>query len=608
VVATCDDIDAVNPDHAGWMGAGRVNLLKALGDNMHRYPSEFPTLYDAINSSADGDTVGVEGGEIISGPLDIPGKAFMVYGGYDATYSTRDPLGNPAIVQGNVGSHVVRFFGDVTPATVFDGFRVQGGGGQTYGGVPYSGRYGGGIMLNRVSPTLRNLEITGNSVGNFSTLGCGGGLAMNDCSPVLENVSIHGNTAVYGAGVIINESSPTFIDCDITDNIIITDNSSYPAQGGGIHMVDSVVDLSGCSISGHTGLDQGGGIFAVGIGGTPTLSMTGGSVENNEAINGGAGVYINTGALNLTGVAINNNVRSSSATFMYGGGIHAVAVSATIDSVTASGNTAHVGAAIHIENSTAPSITRSVLTGNTARYWAGAINFSGNTDGFITGNTIAENAGTSIGGGGIYLETSNPEISNNIVAFNTGGSSYANGMALDSVPALLSCNNTFGNEGADYSGIPDPTGISGNFSLDPLFCNTGAGNFNLQTTSPCTEANSGGCGLVGALTSGCGLSPVPDGDNNLPMVFNVEQNFPNPFNPMTTIRFELPSSARTRVAIFDVAGHHVKTLLDEDLAAQIHQVTWTGDDHRGRSVAAGVYFYLVTSGNERSVGRMALVK
>ena len=88
----------------------------------------------------------------------------------------------------------------------------------------------------------------------------------------------------------------------------------------------------------------------------------------------------------------------------------------------------------------------------------------------------------------------------------------------------------------------------------------------------------------------------------------MDQNFPNPFNPMTTIRFSLPASARTRVAIFNVAGHHVKTLMDEDLAAQAHEVTWTGDDDKGRSVAAGVYFYMVTSGDQRSVGRMALVK
>jgi flagellar hook assembly protein FlgD len=57
-----------------------------------------------------------------------------------------------------------------------------------------------------------------------------------------------------------------------------------------------------------------------------------------------------------------------------------------------------------------------------------------------------------------------------------------------------------------------------------------------------------------------------------------------------------------------VGGHRVRTLLQGSLPAGSHEVTWTGDDDAGRPVAAGVYFYLVAHGDERSVGRMALVK
>ncbi len=92
------------------------------------------------------------------------------------------------------------------------------------------------------------------------------------------------------------------------------------------------------------------------------------------------------------------------------------------------------------------------------------------------------------------------------------------------------------------------------------------------------------------------------------MVFRVEQNYPNPFNPKTTIKFALPTAGPTQVNVFDVAGRHVRTLLDEDLVASSHQVTWSGDDDQGRGVSAGVYFYMVTSGANHSVGRMALIK
>jgi flagellar hook assembly protein FlgD len=101
---------------------------------------------------------------------------------------------------------------------------------------------------------------------------------------------------------------------------------------------------------------------------------------------------------------------------------------------------------------------------------------------------------------------------------------------------------------------------------------------------------------------------VPEDGNGVPTAFRVEQNFPNPFNPRTTIRFSLPTAGRTSVAVYDVAGRRVRTVLNEVLPAKVHEVSWTGDDDQGRQVAAGVYFYMVTSGDHRSVGRMALVK
>ena len=94
----------------------------------------------------------------------------------------------------------------------------------------------------------------------------------------------------------------------------------------------------------------------------------------------------------------------------------------------------------------------------------------------------------------------------------------------------------------------------------------------------------------------------------MPLAFRVEANYPNPFNPKTTIRFTLADPGRTTVAIFDVAGRLVKTLLNEDLPAQAHEVSWLGRDGKGRQVSAGVYFYQVTSGGHRATGSMALIK
>jgi hypothetical protein len=293
---------------------------------------------------------------------------------------------------------------------------------------------------------------------------------------------------------------------------------------------------------------------------------------------------------------------------MHGGGMFATAATVSLDSLVVTGNGAHIGAGLDLTTCTSAVVTNSVFTGNVAQFWGGGLNYDGNTAGSIAGNTFFANDATFSGGGGIYLNASSPAISNNISAFNTGGTANANGMALLSAPSSISCNDTYGNTGADYSGQPDPTGSNGNISVDPLFCNSGEGNLSLTDESPCTPANTGGCGLIGALTSGCDVSPVIEEGSGIPIAFQVEQNYPNPFNPRTTIKFSLPAAGRTQVAIFDVAGRHVKTLVDEDLPAQTHQVVWTGDDDTGRNVAAGVYFYMVSSGEERSVGRMALVK
>jgi len=609
LVTSCDNIDAENPEYIGQLGAGRINLQKALGDNVQQFPAEYPTLFDAINCASVGDTVKVESTALINEPLILHDRGIKFFGGYDASYTTRDLETSPSVITGNITTSSLRFQGNPGTDTEVDGFRIQGGGGIIFGGFPYFARYGGGVLLNGDSPTLRNLEITGNSVGDDTNLGCGGGIMMKGSSPILDNVSIHGNTGIYGAGLFAFESTPTLVDCDITDNNIITTNGSFPPLGGGVHVLDSDITMTDCVVSGHLEVQNGGGMYVGAYNTSATLDMTGGEISGNTMSGDGGGLYFNGGTLNMKGVAIDANTKTLTAAFSHGGAIYATMADVTLDSLLVTDNEAHVGGGVDLSSCTDAVLMHSVLTGNTAMFWGGGLNYQDNTTGSITSNTLFGNDGTFSGGGGIYVGSGSPAISNNIVAFNTGGTaSNANGMALLGTPSILSCNDTYGNDGANYSGVPDPTGSNGNISLDPLFCDSDAGKFNVTPESPCAANHSGGCGLIGALESGCGESPVPDEGVALPAAFQVDQNYPNPFNPQTTIRFALPSAGRTRVAVFDVAGHHVKTLVDEDLPAQAHQVVWTGDDDHGRSVAAGIYFYLVTSGNDRSVGRMALVK
>lgn len=88
------------------------------------------------------------------------------------------------------------------------------------------------------------------------------------------------------------------------------------------------------------------------------------------------------------------------------------------------------------------------------------------------------------------------------------------------------------------------------------------------------------------------------------------QNAPNPFRSgaSTTIRFELPRSAKVRLAIFDVEGHLVRVLADGWMPAGRHQAVWQGDDRKGRHVASGVYFYHLQEGDVRRSKRLVVLR
>ena len=102
------------------------------------------------------------------------------------------------------------------------------------------------------------------------------------------------------------------------------------------------------------------------------------------------------------------------------------------------------------------------------------------------------------------------------------------------------------------------------------------------------------------------LSPVPEFDFASPVV--LHQNVPNPFNPATTISYELETAGSVDLQVFDLAGRLVKTLFRGSEGAGRHERVWMGRDQQGRHVAAGVYFYRLQAGEEVETRRMLLAK
>jgi len=88
----------------------------------------------------------------------------------------------------------------------------------------------------------------------------------------------------------------------------------------------------------------------------------------------------------------------------------------------------------------------------------------------------------------------------------------------------------------------------------------------------------------------------------------LSATFPNPFNPITTIEYEVSAPVQVRLQVFDLRGRLVRTLVDQRLGAGHHRVQWTGADDRGQELASGVYIYRLEAGTFRQTRRMTLAR
>ena len=83
-------------------------------------------------------------------------------------------------------------------------------------------------------------------------------------------------------------------------------------------------------------------------------------------------------------------------------------------------------------------------------------------------------------------------------------------------------------------------------------------------------------------------------------------NYPNPFNPSTTIRYSLKESSNATLAVYNSLGQKIRTLVDGSQAAGVHTVQWDGRNESGQQVSSGVYFYRLQSGTFRKTMKMVL--
>ncbi len=105
------------------------------------------------------------------------------------------------------------------------------------------------------------------------------------------------------------------------------------------------------------------------------------------------------------------------------------------------------------------------------------------------------------------------------------------------------------------------------------------------------------------------VTAVADGyESGLPQSFRLHPNVPNPFNDQTLIRYDLSVTSVVRLTVYNLVGQPVRTLIAGEIAAGTNQVVWDGRDDRGQPAATGVYMYRLTTGQQKAVRRMLLLR
>jgi len=107
-------------------------------------------------------------------------------------------------------------------------------------------------------------------------------------------------------------------------------------------------------------------------------------------------------------------------------------------------------------------------------------------------------------------------------------------------------------------------------------------------------------------TSGCGQVSIID--ETLPMTYNLHNAYPNPFNPVTTLRYDLPEDAMVNITIYDMMGRQVKTLVNGSQTAGFKSIQWNATNDKNRPVSAGLYLYTIQAGEFKQTKKMVLLK
>ena len=489
-----------------------------------------------------------------------------------------------------------------------------------------SASLGAGLYLYNSDPEVHNTIISENSASS------GGGIYIYSADPNIQYCSIENNTATAaGGGLYVADQARPGLDKSIVKG------NSAGTNGGGVYIFNgSDPNITNSSILINSA-NSGGGVYFNGC--SAYISST--TIFNNNAALYGGGIFLGNDANpNMSRVNIDANHAS------FGGGVYLNGSQFTANSVTVYKNSAvNDGGGIYL-NYSSPSLLNMTIAENTALSSGdgvfttlgtpsfSACNFISNGEGlFNTSDDETITAASSFWGSatGPYHAIQNAQGGGDSVSTSTTIIPWLMEPDIDApIPPvqdlLVSQTLTNGIELSwSHSLIPDlsryriywrpdstrpfiypdslnipinqtsavltniPAGVLYQFTVVAIDQNTNKGWF-------CTEV-------------GAGIDLVPARHENVVLSsYRLSDNYPNPFNPNTTIPYAIPEQGIVRLIIFNQLGQPIRTLVNREESAGYKSVMWDARDNTGRQVSTGIYFYRIEVNGFSQTRKMVLLK
>jgi hypothetical protein len=541
-----------------------------LADIIH-VPADTTSIQAGIDMANPGDTVLVADSTYFEN-INFLGKAITVASHFlvdgEMAHISKTVINGGQSNSPDSGS-VVFFVSGEDTTSVLCGFTITGGSGTQVlpgvmaGGAIFCGSNSGAKIMHNIISS--NTLVSDNVAGGAVTSGPPGSPAIviirfNE----IKNNVIEGKDDAVG-GAILLHSSGVITNNNIHHNRVHSTGGN--AEGGGI----------------HSGSEFAGKSFVI---------------ENN---------------------IIRQNKSESTGTYGRGAGIY---VSSSMYTTQITRNTirqnyaSHAGGGIGCYNSSNPEIKNNLIAYNSTGEDAGGVDIYDNSNPSLINNTIVHNH-APLGGGALAFNLNcDPVIINTIIYGNSAGSGGSQVQFWDdeSDPTFTYCDIEGGILGFGFyeSSFTYTGSYKNNIDSDPLF-EDGDSLFYLSAGSPCKDAGDPhlsfndredplnlGYALwpsIGEIRNDMGAYGGPyvlttsievndEIDRIIPSEITLYQNFPNPFNPKTVIRYYLPLSSTIDLSVYNVLGQKVETLVSSKQPAGNYSIEWNATNF-----SSGIYFY-----------------